>query len=95
MQWPKIIYETDCLNVVHGVRREEESHTEFGELITRCRTALRMQPQAEVVFVRRDGNRAAHTVARRSIQSVGLDLGSTSPDWFLDVLADVCPILDH
>ncbi|CAN1227404.1 hypothetical protein LINPERPRIM_LOCUS2806 [Linum perenne] len=67
MRWPRVVFETDCLSVVQGLRSEVVSHTEFGELITRCREPLGLQPQAEVVFVRRDCNGAAHAIARRSI----------------------------
>ncbi|CAN1307002.1 hypothetical protein LINPERPRIM_LOCUS26955 [Linum perenne] len=67
MGWTRVVYETDCQTVVQEVKKDGINATEFGRRIEACRSLLQFQPHAEVVFVRRNGNRAAHIVARRAI----------------------------
>ncbi|CAN1281802.1 hypothetical protein LINPERPRIM_LOCUS17851 [Linum perenne] len=95
MGWQRASFESDCQSVVQSVKQDVPNITEFGRQVEACKSLLRLQPQAEVVFVRRDGNRAAHVVARRAIDRAESVMGSVAPDWLSHVLSDFCTTLIH
>ncbi|CAN0880963.1 hypothetical protein LINGRAHAP2_LOCUS13947, partial [Linum grandiflorum] len=73
------IVETDCLVVHTAVHRDEEDVTEFGVIISKYKELMLSESGFSVVFVRRDGNGVAHTLARRSIIEAKTVLGQTPP----------------
>ncbi|CAN1345575.1 hypothetical protein LINPERPRIM_LOCUS40413 [Linum perenne] len=90
----RIIVETDCQAVQLALEGTDEAMTEFGTIIGRGRGLLVDQPHKKVAFVRRGGNTVAHALARRSIISSDLVIGSEVPNWLCNTLRDVC-ILRH
>ncbi|CAN1337147.1 hypothetical protein LINPERPRIM_LOCUS37475 [Linum perenne] len=80
MGWTRVVYETNCQTVVQEVKKDGINTTKFGRRIEACRSLLQFQPHAEVVFVKRNGNRAAHIVARRAINQADTVIGSAAPD---------------
>ncbi|CAN1347693.1 hypothetical protein LINPERPRIM_LOCUS41210 [Linum perenne] len=95
MGWARVVYETDCQVVVHEMQKEGVNSTEFGRKIELCRSLLQVQPHAEVVFVRRNGNRAAQVVARRAIDQGDTNIGSVAPDMLCNILSDDCSTIIH
>ncbi|CAN1258857.1 hypothetical protein LINPERPRIM_LOCUS10003 [Linum perenne] len=89
MRWDRLILETDCQRVQHDINGERRDRTEYGRIIGACQDLLRVQPHVKVSFVRREGNKAAHTIARRSINPVDPSTGETAPDWLCDSLFDL------
>ncbi|CAN1806583.1 hypothetical protein LINPERHAP1_LOCUS24726 [Linum perenne] len=90
MNWTRVVYETDCQVVIQAVEKGGTNITEFGRKIEVCKSLLQFQPHAEVVFIRRNGNRAAHAVARRTIHQADTVIGSAAPDWLCNILSDHC-----
>ncbi|CAN1298189.1 hypothetical protein LINPERPRIM_LOCUS23753 [Linum perenne] len=96
MEWTRllgitrVIFETDCQVVQQAIEGTVQDSTEFGNIIEKGRSMLRGQPHMKVVFVRRSGNTVAHVVARQSIISADLVVGSETPNWLCNTLRDVC-----
>ncbi|CAN1752594.1 hypothetical protein LINPERHAP1_LOCUS4809 [Linum perenne] len=62
----RVIFEVDSQQVALAVRGHAANMTEFGEIISKCRTIIQENPNFVVDFVRRDRNLVAHELARRS-----------------------------
>ncbi|XP_073029397.1 uncharacterized protein [Primulina eburnea] len=62
-----IIFETDSLTVVKAITSKNADHTEFGSIISGCRTLLDGHPSFKIQHVRRQANMVAHTLARNAI----------------------------
>ncbi|CAN0837140.1 Putative ribonuclease H protein At1g65750, partial [Linum grandiflorum] len=84
------IVETDCQVAHSALQRDEEDVTEFGVIINKCKELFLSEPGFSVVFVRRDGNGVAHTLARRSITEADTVLGQAPPIWLRADLANTC-----
>ncbi|CAN0877067.1 hypothetical protein LINGRAHAP2_LOCUS11658, partial [Linum grandiflorum] len=59
-------FESDCQELVNAINNPPEDQTEFGTLVQLCGTKLQLQPYNKVLFVRRNGNKFTHKLARRS-----------------------------
>lgn len=59
-----VVIETDAKLVVDCLNSDAEDTTEFGSLITACRTILLNKPGFKVGFIKRQANEVAHTLAR-------------------------------
>ncbi|CAN1154315.1 Putative ribonuclease H protein At1g65750 [Linum perenne] len=90
-----VIIETDCETVQQAIGSQNHDATEFGNIVRRCKRRLTHQPHITVVFVRRECNRVADAIAKRSVYMSDPSIGQTSPDWLETLLTDFCPILDH
>ncbi|CAN1227220.1 hypothetical protein LINPERPRIM_LOCUS2783 [Linum perenne] len=90
-----VIFETDSLMVKQAVGGRSADITEFGRIVDECRSLLFSQPQFKVVFVRRECNRIADALAKRSLYSTDPVIGEVTPDWLVTLLADVCQVLEH
>ncbi|CAN1804672.1 Putative ribonuclease H protein At1g65750 [Linum perenne] len=88
-------FEVDSQLVANAIASGEVNTTEFGVLINRCREVLQANPGFRVCFIRRDRNRVAHELARRSFSLASRFVGYVSPNWLDDALADVCIDLNH
>ncbi|CAN0878464.1 hypothetical protein LINGRAHAP2_LOCUS12492 [Linum grandiflorum] len=56
--------------------------TEFRVLIDECKLRVHCKPGLSVMFVRRDDNGVAHTLARRSIHLTVATSGDVTPSWY-------------
>lgn len=56
-----VTFELDCKMVVGQIYADKKDVSEFGAIISLCKTLLDINPTYEVVFVSRQGNLAAHT----------------------------------
>jgi ribonuclease HI len=56
--------ETDCLQVVQAIKTNSRDCTEFGNIISMCRSLINMNQNCQVSYVRRQANRAAHDLAQ-------------------------------
>ncbi|CAN1254127.1 Putative ribonuclease H protein At1g65750 [Linum perenne] len=91
----QVIFETDSLSVQQAVEAGYADATEFGKIVGECRALLLAQPQFKVAFVRRECNRIADALAKRSLYSTVPSVGEVTPDWLVTMLDDVCQIADH
>ncbi|CAN1242169.1 hypothetical protein LINPERPRIM_LOCUS5244 [Linum perenne] len=89
------LVETDCQQLHQALMRTGHDDTEFGRITAECKLLLMHQPLTEVSWVRRECNIVADAIAKRAIHMVDPVHGTTSPDWMLTLLEDICPTLDH
>ncbi|CAN1291744.1 hypothetical protein LINPERPRIM_LOCUS21274 [Linum perenne] len=90
----EVTFETDARVVVNALSSLLDNTSEFGDLLRSYRAVLIRHPNFVVNFIRRDRNRVAHTLAKRSISFLKPVCGSDSPEWLDDVLAEQC-LIDH
>ncbi|CAN1220889.1 hypothetical protein LINGRAPRIM_LOCUS93 [Linum grandiflorum] len=95
LEFPVVIIETDCQVVQRAITGDIVDLTEFGVLIDECKLCVNSKPGLSVLFVRRDGNGVAHTLARRSIHSINAVCGTITPSWLSADLANTCFADDH
>jgi ribonuclease HI len=56
--------ESDCLQVVQAINRQQNNTSEFGIIIDMCRSLLVTNNNWKVSYVRRQANRVAHELAQ-------------------------------
>jgi hypothetical protein len=56
--------ESDCLQVVQAINRQQNNTSEFGIIIDMCRSLLVTNNNWKVSYVRRQSNRVAHELAQ-------------------------------
>ncbi|CAN1127140.1 Putative ribonuclease H protein At1g65750 [Linum perenne] len=88
-----VTIETDSQLVSNAIYSTEPDVTEFGETIRSCRSLL--LPSFRIIFVRRDRNAVAHTLARQSRFLASPTLGHASPVWLEVVLGALCSNTQH
>jgi hypothetical protein len=66
----RFILEGDALEVVSALRKEEDSMGSIGQIINDMKILMNDGAQWKVQHVRREGNRAAHTLAKFGIQQM-------------------------
>ncbi|KAK6148628.1 hypothetical protein DH2020_019540 [Rehmannia glutinosa] len=66
-----VIFETDAKVVVDGVVVSVSGELEFDAILDECRQLLFGEPTFSVAFVRREGNKVAHELAKRSFSCGG------------------------
>ncbi|CAN1146725.1 Putative ribonuclease H protein At1g65750 [Linum perenne] len=88
-----VILEMDSLNIVQAISSEEEDQTELGILCDGARRS--MHPSWTIQYARRNGNLAAHTLARHSRYLTSPIVGDTSPPWLIDALNTFCTTCDQ
>lgn len=70
MQWAielgeeRVIFETDCQQVVHAIQAHGVDLSEFGSTIATCKSILVNHSHFVVEFVRKQMNMNAHTLGR-------------------------------
>ncbi|CAN1339807.1 hypothetical protein LINPERPRIM_LOCUS38631, partial [Linum perenne] len=75
MGWNQVCFETNCQLVQQALVRQTHDATEFGVLISDCRRLLENQPLSKVRYVRRESNRIADALAKRSMYETELEIG--------------------
>ncbi|CAN1796146.1 Putative ribonuclease H protein At1g65750, partial [Linum perenne] len=91
---PTVNFETDAQVVVLALGSRADDDSEFGDLIRSCKAILARMSDFTVTFCRRDRNRVAHVLARRSTSLFETVCGSDSRDWLDTALAELC-LIDH
>jgi ribonuclease HI len=56
--------ESDCLQVVQAINKQQHNNSEFGIIIDMCRSLLVTKNNWKVSYVRRQANRVAHELAQ-------------------------------
>ncbi|CAN1146055.1 Putative ribonuclease H protein At1g65750 [Linum perenne] len=88
LPYNNIVLELDSLSVVQAMESTEDDVSELGEIIAAARRSL---PESWLVtFVRRNGNSAAHVVARHSRHLADPIVGDASPPWLINALNTSC-----
>jgi hypothetical protein len=59
-----VIFELDNQVIVRAVQRKSMIRKRWGSVVNRCRNFLNQNPNSSILWVNRNGNRAAHTLAR-------------------------------
>jgi hypothetical protein len=59
-----VIFELDNQVIVRAVQRKQLIRKQWGNVVTRCINFLNRNPNSSIVWVNRNGNRVAHTLAR-------------------------------
>ncbi|CAN1280673.1 hypothetical protein LINPERPRIM_LOCUS17483 [Linum perenne] len=95
MGYDRVLFETDSLQVAKAINGGTSDVTEFGRLITECRTFIDSRPFYKVIWGRRDRNVLAHELAHRSRFLVSPILGETPPRWSMQYVNRVCFDLNH
>lgn len=72
-------FEGDTQIVVNSVNSQESCLAWYGNLIEDAKLLLKHNPLWTVSFIHREGNQAAHDMAK-----IGLDSSSTEITWFFD-----------
>lgn len=60
----QVIFELDAKSVVDNVQAPHTDRTKFGSILCECKRLLDLNPTYGVVFVRRQANVVAHSLAR-------------------------------
>jgi hypothetical protein len=61
-----VVIELDCLLVVNAITDNSSNQTEFGYIMKTCRELLQNYQNFEIVYVKRQANFVAHSLARAS-----------------------------
>lgn len=69
--------------------------TEFRRIVQRCKDLISFSNLITVVHVRRDANRAAHTLARQSCLVQNPTVGFDILNFLVNVLKPICFFNDH
>ncbi|CAN1157427.1 Putative ribonuclease H protein At1g65750 [Linum perenne] len=83
-----VTIELDCLNVVQAINSAADDQSEFGTLCDLARRS--MHPSWSLQYARRNGNLAAHTLARHSRYLTSPVVGDASPPWLVNALTMYC-----
>jgi ribonuclease HI len=62
-----VLFETDSKTLVEIIKSHATSHNELRDLIVQCRSFLNSNPDFVVLFIRRQANKVAHSIARTSL----------------------------
>ena len=60
-------FETDCKLLADDLSSSTVPNTEFGDLVSQCRILLSTNSDFTVLFVKRQANKVAHSIARASL----------------------------
>lgn len=69
-----IIIESDCLHVIQALKRTGHCHTVFGHIIDETKRLGRMLREWMFQHVRREGNRLAHSLVKKSVLSTDTEI---------------------
>jgi hypothetical protein len=59
-----VILESDCQSLVNTIRWKREIRKQWGSVVKRCIEFLKVNPQSDIKWVGRSGNRVAHELAK-------------------------------
>ncbi|CAN0827458.1 Putative ribonuclease H protein At1g65750 [Linum grandiflorum] len=90
MGYETCIFETDCQPVAQAVNGTTSDISEFGIRVAQCRAILAEKSQFTVNWVRRNRNRVAHELARRSHSLTSTILGEATPEWRNESMNNIC-----
>ncbi|CAN1281420.1 hypothetical protein LINPERPRIM_LOCUS17732 [Linum perenne] len=91
----QVIFETDSQVLCSNLERPQSDSSEFGLIVRYCLALLTSFPQWRVQFVRRERNRVAHELARRSIAQGSTVTCDNPPPWLIDSVNAICVNFDH
>ncbi|XVF75285.1 hypothetical protein PTKIN_Ptkin13bG0174900 [Pterospermum kingtungense] len=83
-------FETDAKYAVDAIHGEQQDHSEYGSLISECRSLLTNDDGFSVHFVRRQANEITHTLVKLSCFLTSSVLWREPPIDVLNLLDDVC-----
>ncbi|KAK2379004.1 hypothetical protein QL285_066849 [Trifolium repens] len=63
----RVIFESDCQQVVNALRNDCSYANELGILFSTCSSLLISNGNCNIAYVRRQANRIAHNLARASL----------------------------
>lgn len=88
----RVVFETNTKQVVDAINSSAIDHTEFRDIIARCRLLLSQQDSYSVKFVRRKTNVVAHTLAHKSRFTACPSFYYDLPNFLIPVMDMICPI---
>ncbi|XP_073279568.1 uncharacterized protein [Primulina huaijiensis] len=88
--YDKVIVETDSKISEDEVHSEEPYFTEFGLTISACRALIRNQSSLKFGNVRRQANRAAHTLVKTALQQACFGTTYVTPISIHSIIMDDC-----
>lgn len=66
---PVMVFEGDALQVIEAVKKKEECWSWYGQLIEDVKQAMKGNQGWTIQFTKRDGNKAAHCLAKLGLSS--------------------------
>lgn len=90
MGYDKVIVESDSKTSVDAIHSEAPDLTEFGLSITVCRALIRNQSSIKIEYIRRQANRAAHTLVKTALQQACFGISYVVPTSINSIIMDEC-----
>ncbi|XP_075499854.1 uncharacterized protein LOC142538418 [Primulina tabacum] len=90
MGYDKVIVETDSKISADAIHSDARDLTEFGLTITPCRAIIRNQTSFKVDHVRRQANRAAHTLVKTALQQACFGISVVMPISISTIIMNDC-----
>jgi hypothetical protein len=59
-----VIIESDCQSLVNAIKRKSDIRKHWGTVVNRCVEFLKHNPNSQISWVGRNGNRVAHEIAK-------------------------------
>ncbi|XP_073317263.1 uncharacterized protein [Primulina huaijiensis] len=90
MGYDKVIVESNSKTSVDAIHSDALDLTEFGLSITACRALSRNQSSIKIEYIRRQANRAAHTLVKTAIQQACFSISYVVPISISSIIMDEC-----
>jgi ribonuclease HI len=78
-----VIIESDCQSLVNAISKRSDIRKRWGRVVNRCNSFLFRNPNSAISWVRRDGNRVAHQLAKWAEHEPNIDWSTTIPGCIL------------
>jgi ribonuclease HI len=88
-----VVFELDNQVLVRAVQRKNLIRKHWGSVVTRCVDFLTRNPNSSIMWVNRNGNRVAHTLARWAKRESMGDWPNEVPECIKDLVLRDTPIL--
>jgi ribonuclease HI len=74
-----VILESDCQSLVNAIRWKREIRKQWGSVVKRCIEFLKVNPQSDIKWVGRSGNRVAHELAKWAEKEPNIEWTTSLP----------------